>query len=715
MRTEGAGLKSPALVAVGAVLCAASALIPLAAGAAAPPLARGSSETAAWSYDGAFDLQALWRDACAAGWQDEDAVVLLDRRQLLEKEGTWVEFRHRVVRLATDLVIEGYADLRVPYDTTRGDLTVQSLRTLRDGRWIESGPSAQVETTPSALDRAVAYWGWRERMLLHDGVELPCVVETAWTITRRPSQVDDGSGGTHLYPASDPVVRAEILVLGEGGDSTPYRTRALGGAPEPVLGDAGTLARAGFTASGPTGTEARGFGAAMTRVDPIGERGPDPAASLPGVAWSRLTWPELGRALDHGFTASVQFDGVADAALLDTLRARLRDVAVPSEIARRVAALVSDRTRFVDYAPPLHLEVRPAAEVYASGYALAWERASLAAALLRSAGLEARLVLTGRSYAAITGDDLPGLERFGAPQIGVFTCGGSARDATDPAPRAAVEAIGISGSGPLVGLYDPETSTFHPGAGSIAGRSVWWPGIEDHPRARGIDDAGRLGGRVALGLDLRRDEKDGAWIGTGVYEAEGALTPFGSMEGLSEQASTWLGAVVSGVLAGAEVESYNLSRFDVAQVVGGVTVRIPSPKADSSGRTRLEIGAPAGGVSSVLSEELHLHRAERETPLFLPGSVRQELTIRLRLPDGEVVRLPDPIRLENQTGRFTVEVSREGEIVRLFRALELTTARVEPEAWPELRALLLAEENARYRVVLYRAGEAGDSASAPTP
>lgn len=715
MRTEGAGLKSPALVVIGAALFAASVMTPPAAGGTAPPLARGSSETAAWSYDGTFDLQALWRDACAAGWQDEDAVVLLDRRQLREQEGTWVEFRHRVVRLATDLVIEGYSDLRVPYDTTRGDLTVQSLRTLRDGRWIESGPSAQVETTPSALDRAPAYWGCRERMLLHDGVELPCVVETAWTITRRASPLDDGSGGTHIYPASDPVVRAELLVLANDGDTSPFRVRAFGGAPEPVLGDAGTLARAGFPASGPTGTEARGFAAVMTRIDPIGERGSDPAASLPGIAWSRLIWPELGRALDHGFAASAELDRVADAALLDTLRARLRDVTVPSEIARRVAALVADRTRFVDYAPPLHLEVRPAAEVYASGYAVAWERVSLAAALLRSAGLEARLVLAGRSYAAITGDDLPGLERFGAPQIGVFARGGSTRDAEGPTSRAEVEPIGLSGNRPLVGLYDPETSTFHPGGGSIAGRSAWLPGIEDHPRARMIDDGGPLGGRVALGLDLRRDEKDGAWIGTGVYEAEGALTPFASMEGLSGQANTWLGAVASDVLAGAEIESYNLSRFDVARVVGGVTVRIASPEADPAGRTRLEIGAPAGGVGSVLPDDLHLHRAERETPLFLPGPVRQELTIRLRLPDAQVERLPDSIRLENQAGRFTVEVSREGEIVRLFRALELTNARIDPEAWPELRALLLAEENPRHRVVLYRVGGTSDAASDPRP
>jgi hypothetical protein len=74
----------------------------------------------------------------------------------------------------------------------------------------------------------------------------------------------------------------------------------------------------------------------------------------------------------------------------------------------------------------------------------------------------------------------------------------------------------------------------------------------------------------------------------------------------------------------------------------------------------------------------------------------------LRLPADRVVRLPQSVRLHNNAGEFVVTVERTGDKVTIVRTLRLTADRYEAGAWPELRALLLADASENNRVVLYK-------------
>ena len=101
------------------------------------------------------DVRALLQQARAAyDLEAEDAVFLLDSvREDWTADGRRVHSVHRIVFIRTGLAIRRLADLRVPYDHERQSFVVNALRTWRlsDERWIESGPTARVETLPLSL------------------------------------------------------------------------------------------------------------------------------------------------------------------------------------------------------------------------------------------------------------------------------------------------------------------------------------------------------------------------------------------------------------------------------------------------------------------------------------------------------------------------------------------------------------------------------------
>ena len=142
---------------------------------AAPKPATDEAEVAALleRAGDAFDLER------------EDAIFLLDElSETWTTDGRLVRSIHQIALIRTEYGLDHYADLRVPWDSARQCLVLQALRTWRpsDDQWIDAGPTASVETLPFAVDRSPDYCHLRETMLLHDGVELPCVMETRYTI-----------------------------------------------------------------------------------------------------------------------------------------------------------------------------------------------------------------------------------------------------------------------------------------------------------------------------------------------------------------------------------------------------------------------------------------------------------------------------------------------------------------------------------------------------
>ena len=184
------------------------------------------------------DLDALWAQAQKTiDVAQEDAVILLDSRTTtVGDEGTVVTRVHQVVWIATSQGIRGYADLRVPWNSATSTFEVTKLRTWMDGRWWPDAEkisdTAVVETLPYAVATADDYTMLRETMLLHDGVELPCIMETDYTIAVQGSPTA-GADGLFVFPQRDPVVRSEYVVRVPVGVDVKFES--LNGAPQPVV------------------------------------------------------------------------------------------------------------------------------------------------------------------------------------------------------------------------------------------------------------------------------------------------------------------------------------------------------------------------------------------------------------------------------------------------------------------------------------------------
>jgi len=191
---------------IAALLLTLSSTLPI---AAAPPPPTTAEEVDA--------LLAVARDRLDA--EAEDAVLLLDRlREEWTVDGRRVTSVHRLLYVRTDYGADHHADLRVPWDGAHQRLQVHLLRTFRlsDRRWVESGPTARVETLPFAVADAPDYSERRETMLLHDGVELPCVLETAYTIEdARPFR--PGADGLWTLSRDEPSVRSELVLASPPG------------------------------------------------------------------------------------------------------------------------------------------------------------------------------------------------------------------------------------------------------------------------------------------------------------------------------------------------------------------------------------------------------------------------------------------------------------------------------------------------------------------
>jgi hypothetical protein len=140
---------------------------------------------------GGHDLDRLWAEAQAHyDLEAVDAVLLLESLHVtVAASGDRTTRIHRVVWIGSEVGVDDYADLRVPYNSGNSTLKVTALQTWRDGRWWPAkpaiSPTAVVETLPFAMARADDYTSMRETMLLHDGVEIPCIMETAYEIAQK--------------------------------------------------------------------------------------------------------------------------------------------------------------------------------------------------------------------------------------------------------------------------------------------------------------------------------------------------------------------------------------------------------------------------------------------------------------------------------------------------------------------------------------------------
>ena len=586
--------------------------------------------------------------------EQEDAVFLLDElSETWTTDGRLVRSIHQIALIRTEYGLDHYADLRIPWDSARQRFTLHALRTWRlsDEHWIDAGPTASVETLPFAVDRSPDYCHLRETMVLHDGVEFPCVMETRYTIEDLAAFRPGFSGTRHLWRPEPTVVSR--LVLG-GPVAAPPRWALVGGAPTPAEGR-----------DEATGLSTWTFELSDVSAEPL-PLSADSHAGLPQVSWS--SWPDYA-ALGRDLRARLDAAAILDEALEKRLDEHLDEARTSLEKAVRIASLVAEGTRLVDIEPDWWSAPRPAVRTWSTAYADPVDRTILAAALFRAAGFEVELGFVGAGFLA-PGHELPTLDWSGGPSLTVDY-----------------------GEG-LEAWFDPRTATLSGGEHAFLGRFTWFL-VDESPTfwPVGLQRPSRKTPR----LDLTFDEAASSFEGSGALVADGILSPFHRMCGTGTEAIDSLGSTVGSLLGGATVTAYNPETFDPMLVSVGFDLDVPLGERDGRGRLTCEL-AP---FAELLPGDLH--EEHRQSAVHLPGSLEYSLELRLDPGELEVVRHPLPRELENEAGRFEVVVQRgvKPNGLRLIRRLTLKKASYRAEEWPQLRALLLASADRAGRTFMF--------------
>jgi hypothetical protein len=592
-----------------------------------------------------------------------DAVLLLEDLTVTVAAGSRRTTVHRVAWLGTEIGLNAYADLRIPHNTGTSTLEVIALRTWMDGRWwpdeSKISPTAVVETTPGAIQNADDYTTMRETMLLHDAIELPCIVETVYSITERRSP-EYGFDGLWVFPKADPAVVTSLTI------DVPKEMTLLhaerNGAPEPTVdrSDAGV----------DTYVWSAEFVDRLARPLTGG-----PTAYAPHVAWS--TW-ENWRALGEAVANSVRGSASLDEALADSVANLIDDRPVPFARAQAVVDFVNETTRAVRYNDS-HWQFAPrdAVRTWNTAYGHRLDRAVLAVALFEEAGCAVTPAFRSDAFWR-TDDGVPALARFDGLLLHLDDIGA---------------------------LYDPLSGTLLHGGAGLTGHSLWLAGRDDSP---GLV-VGEGTSACELVLSIEPGEETG-WTGSGILVTTGTLSCYGDVVGLGGEAGSHLSHVVSAALAGASVEDHSLAVLEDECVIAGFSFDIDDPEPDDSGRTRFELGDPAGGLLASLPGDVHLYVEHRDSPVMLPDAVVQTLTLRIDVGDREVVRVPEEVTVENDIGRFRLTVVHEGSEITITREVAVSPSSgddtdngalmIGSAEWPLLRALLLEEADPRNRTVL---------------
>jgi hypothetical protein len=214
------------------------------------------------------------------------------------------------------------------------------------------------------------------------------------------------------------------------------------------------------------------------------------------------------------------------------------------------------------------------------------------------------------------------------------------------------------------------------------------------------------GGELELILTLEPGE-DGKWSATGFMSAGGVFCPYSEMTGMGDEALDLLDAVASSVLPGATVLTFSPETFNENLVTVGFEMELEPFESDGLDRTKVRIGDPTGGIVSQLPSDVHLYHERRGSPVVLSGEMKQRMVLRLMTGDREVVQLPTTLEIENEVGSFAVSATENDvwvtiERVLTFNSTSVQPTKIAPEAWPDLRALLLEESDASGRTVLLK-------------
>ena len=157
-------------------------------------------------------------------YPEADAVVALDRDDIkLQADGTVVEHHKSIVKLLdAQRGKEKFADVHIPFDTTRETLDITVARTVNaDGKPHPVSPEEIGNIVPAELADATIYSGVRERVVSFPAVDKGSVVELEYTRTTKPGP-DAAMGGEEMLGMYDPILDRTVTITAPDGTTPKY-------------------------------------------------------------------------------------------------------------------------------------------------------------------------------------------------------------------------------------------------------------------------------------------------------------------------------------------------------------------------------------------------------------------------------------------------------------------------------------------------------------
>jgi hypothetical protein len=588
--------------------------------------------------------------APGANLASEDAVVLLAADYfILHPDGRIDHGRHRLVRLQSEFAIDALGDPRVPYDTLDQELVIHACRTYTpDGRVVEAAAHAFNRTTPDAVAGCPDRMHHQEMVISHTGIERGCVIELDVEVRDRVPRapwLEAVVSAQEEYP----VVRRVVTVKLPAGVTL---SRAVAGG---ALAEETVAGRFDPPESGEAQVHVwRGENLPAARESDDGAGGRATRASL--LFSTCPSWEALGARVTGDLGAETA------APLTDWLAAKGRETKTLTERDRVDAILELTGTNitgasaapFDDYRAP-----RPAARVFATACGDDWERAALARALLRGAGIGSEIGL--RSVLPRPARDVPALAQFD----GVLLCTESG-ETLDPVAGKRLARLDRP-------LFLPATARWREAEPSTA--------------------------RAEVAVALTIDKKGGA-TGEADLRLTGRLHPYTDMTDLD----AFLDGYVTRLLPGAKVSGKVIEELSAGIARLRVSFAADTLRRDANGLARLTLGGGPVDPAHILAE-FNMRRPERTTAIVLPGPLSESVTWRIALPKGETpVHLPAPRSIENAAGAFRLEVEDGASPIVVRWTLTLPAAEIPPAQYGALRALYEAYASEPARLLIARVG-----------
>ncbi len=616
------------------------------------------------SIDGRYNIAELM-DSARANFdlEQQDGVFLLDSKDVKWLEdGRLSTTVHRIIWIATDFAVDQYGDHRIPYDHERQDFEVITVRTWMDNQWWVTGETGIVPTLPHALKKAYDYTNMREMMLLHNGIEIPCILEVAYTITDK-EPYRKNIDGMWVFQKELPVVVSSISMrTPEIRSPKFYRPLSL---PSPNIEENGGLKTYSHT-SGPY------------------EAIPDPWSqhdifSAPHIVWSTWdSWNSLGEYYDSLFQQVMSIDDY-----LQTTVDSLADASINRQkCAVEIASFVSKKTGFISYPYRYWMYFpRETVRIYESAYGHALDRALLASALFELADLEPKMILRGENLQDAY-LEIPCFDYFDAPLIKIAADGSEM-------------------------YYNPVNGMISKSIQPYFGQTGFY--LTDN-RGRPIQkfEFPEEENLFTLKVDLSLNDTKDTLNGIAYLEAEGCFSPYSQMAGLDKEAESYLGSMISGVISGAKLKSHNPIHFREGRCRMGMNFELKTPKPDEFGHIRLVFGSPSGGIVDQLPEGVRLFDNVKQSKTNLPGTLIQTVEISIDTSGMQAVYFPESESIQNEVGSISIISENAKDRIRIIRRMHLTNNEVASSQWPDLRELLLEETDRRNQMFIFEAGEESD-------